>query len=93
MLEVINRKPGLRKISFISHSVGGLVARYAIGKLYEPQIKGSGEEPLTNEESKGTIAGLEPVNFITAATPHLGSRGNKQVCIYLLIAFVYLWYL
>lgn len=93
VLEVINRKHGLRKISFISHSVGGLVARYAIGKLYKPQTKESGEELLTNEESKGTIAGLEPVNFITAATPHLGSRGNKQVILYLLIAFVYLWYL
>lgn len=79
VLEVINRKHGLRKISFISHSVGGLVARYAIGKLYKPQTRESGEELFTNEESKGTIAGLEPVNFITAATPHLGSRGNKQV--------------
>ncbi|KAH6790476.1 alpha/beta-Hydrolases superfamily protein [Perilla frutescens var. frutescens] len=79
VLEVIKRKPNLRKISFISHSVGGLVARYAIGKLYKPPMKESGEELLTNEESNGTIAGLEPVNFITVATPHLGSRGNKQV--------------
>ncbi|KAE9451598.1 hypothetical protein C3L33_16503, partial [Rhododendron williamsianum] len=31
------------------------------------------------QESKGTIGGLEPMNFITVATPHLGSRGNKQV--------------
>lgn len=76
----------MRKISFVSHSVGGLVARYAIGKLYKPTLKGSGEE--TNEDSKGKIAGLEPVNFITAATPHLGSRGNKQVYLSLLIAFV-----
>jgi len=28
------------------------------------------------------IAGLEPMNFITFATPHLGSRGNKQVLFY-----------
>ncbi|XP_047938548.1 putative lipase C4A8.10 [Salvia hispanica] len=79
VLEVIRRKPSLRKISFIAHSVGGLVARYAIGKLYKPTMKVNGEELLNNEESKGKIAGLEPVNFITAATPHLGSRGNKQV--------------
>lgn len=26
-----------------------------------------------------TIAGLEPVNFITLATPHLGCRGNNHV--------------
>ncbi|KAL3834680.1 hypothetical protein ACJIZ3_009416 [Penstemon smallii] len=82
VLEVIKRKPGLRKISFVAHSLGGLVARYAIGKLYIPSKRESGEEVSTNtcdQESKGTIAGLEPVNFITVATPHLGSRGNKQV--------------
>nr|CAD1818502.1 unnamed protein product [Ananas comosus var. bracteatus] len=50
VIEVINRRPQIRKISFVAHSVGGLVARYAIA-----------------------------VNFITVATPHLGSRGNKQV--------------
>jgi len=72
----------MRKVSFISHSVGGLVARYAIGKLYRP----TGNEPIqdsSNKESKvdsiGTICGLEAMNFITVATPHLGSRGNKQV--------------
>ncbi|KAL0400998.1 UNVERIFIED_CONTAM: ATP-dependent 6-phosphofructokinase, chloroplastic [Sesamum latifolium] len=82
VLEVIKRKPGLRKISFVAHSVGGLVARYAIGKLYRPPEGGSAEEVSTNvstEESKGTIADLQPMNFITVATPHLGSRGNKQV--------------
>ncbi|GER50819.1 alpha/beta-Hydrolases superfamily protein [Striga asiatica] len=83
VLEVIKRKPSLKKISFIAHSVGGLVARYAIGKLYKPPNKESGQEVspnvCTEEESKGTIANLEPINFITVATPHLGSRGNKQV--------------
>ncbi|KAK4431695.1 ATP-dependent 6-phosphofructokinase, chloroplastic [Sesamum alatum] len=82
VLEVIKRKPGLRKISFVAHSVGGLVARYAIGKLYRPPDGGSAEEGSTNvstEESKGTIADLQPMNFVTVATPHLGSRGNKQV--------------
>jgi hypothetical protein len=28
---------------------------------------------------KATIAGLEPINFITLATPHLGCRGNNHV--------------
>lgn len=82
VIEVIRRKPNMRKVSFISHSVGGLVARYAIGKLYRPP----GNEPIQdsgNKESKvdsiGTICGLEAMNFVTVATPHLGSRGNKQV--------------
>ncbi|KAI3808908.1 hypothetical protein L1987_24871 [Smallanthus sonchifolius] len=74
VVEVIKQKPNLRKISFVAHSVGGLVARYAIGRLYRPP-----EEGLTVEESAATIGGLVSMNFITVATPHLGSRGNKQV--------------
>ncbi|XP_009768176.1 lipid droplet phospholipase 1-like [Nicotiana sylvestris] len=82
VLEVIKRNPGLKKISFVSHSVGGLVARYAIGKLYRPPRMENVADLLANacvEGSKGTIAGLQPINFVTVATPHLGSRGNKQV--------------
>ncbi|XP_004239985.1 lipid droplet phospholipase 1-like [Solanum lycopersicum] len=83
VLEVIKRKPGLKKISFVSHSVGGLVARYAIGRLYRPRRIENTEDLSANACVEGledcTIAGLEPVNFITVATPHLGSRGNKQV--------------
>lgn len=77
VLDVISRKPELTKISFLAHSVGGLVARYAIAKLYR--------HPNSTFDSKaeGTICGLEAVNFITVATPHLGSRGNKQVLCWL----------
>ncbi|XP_068650658.1 lipid droplet phospholipase 1-like [Aristolochia californica] len=87
VVEVIKRKPQLRKISFVAHSVGGLVARYAIGRLY--RLAGRHEsgdasnvaasDGICEKDSKGTISGLEPMNFITVATPHLGSRGNKQV--------------
>uniref|UniRef100_A0A0D6R0S0 DUF676 domain-containing protein n=1 Tax=Araucaria cunninghamii TaxID=56994 RepID=A0A0D6R0S0_ARACU len=88
---VIESKPGVKKISFVAHSLGGLVARYAIGILYEPP---SGHKPEVQnsddsidgdlnhnveEESNGKIAGLEPMNFITFATPHLGSRGHRQL--------------
>jgi hypothetical protein len=62
--------------------VGGLVARYAIGRLYRPPKKENVADSTdgTNEDDiKATIGGLEPMNFITVATPHLGSRGNKQV--------------
>lgn len=63
--------------------MGGLVARYAIGRLYRP----NGELPrdpfngasADSENSFGTIYNLEAMNFITVATPHLGSRGNRQV--------------
>lgn len=68
----------------MAHSLGGLVARYAIGRLYEPTNK---VEPPADAKDQfdeeggldGSIAGLEPMNFITFASPHLGSRGHKQV--------------
>ena len=70
----------LRKISFVAHSVGGIVARYAIVRLYMPPREKT-EEILAEsfEEEKATIGGLVPMNFITFAIPHLGSRGHKQV--------------
>ncbi|XP_024992612.1 putative lipase YOR059C isoform X2 [Cynara cardunculus var. scolymus] len=80
VLEVIKQNPNLHKISFVAHSVGGLVARYAIGRLYRPPkeiLEGLSVED--SKESMATLGGLVPMNFITVATPHLGSRGNKQV--------------
>ncbi|KAF6138545.1 hypothetical protein GIB67_022579 [Kingdonia uniflora] len=88
VLSVVRRRPGIRKISFVAHSLGGLVARYCVGRLYEPSPetefldfpgKNSSEEHSRQKLRKGRVAGLEPLNFITFATPHLGSRGNKQL--------------
>ncbi|KAL5705951.1 hypothetical protein ACHQM5_024174 [Ranunculus cassubicifolius] len=87
---LVNHRPKLQKISFVAHSLGGLVARYAIGRLYRENItkepdEGNGDcapegsrNPIVLEKLKGKIAGLEPINFITIASPHLGSRGHKQ---------------
>lgn len=78
VLSVIKNRNGLKKISFVAHSLGGLVARYAVGKLYEkPGEANSSDSP--SKAKSGEIAGLEPMNFITFATPHLGSRGHRQV--------------
>ncbi|KAJ6791047.1 putative lipase [Iris pallida] len=82
VIEVVNRRPEVKRISFVAHSVGGLVSRYAIGRLYRPPRQNAEDNPsgVDNDgNSKGTICGLEPVNFITFASPHLGSRGNGQV--------------
>jgi hypothetical protein len=79
IVEETNKRPQIRKISFVAHSVGGLVARYAIGRLYRPPKQTSQSSQNLNNTNKGTIHGLEAVNFITVASPHLGSRGNKQV--------------
>ena len=79
---MIQRKPNLKKISFVAHSVGGLVARYAIGKLYRALKTKNVEDSSisgSEEDSRGTIGGLEAMNFVIVATPHLGSRGNRQV--------------
>ncbi|TKA22261.1 hypothetical protein B0A50_08223 [Salinomyces thailandicus] len=48
----------LEKISIAGYSLGGLVARYVVGLLYK----------------NGVFDTLEPCNFTTFATPHLGVR-------------------
>lgn len=48
----------IRKLSIAGYSLGGLVARYSIGLLY----------------SNGIFDKIQPVNFTTFATPHLGVR-------------------
>ena len=91
MLSVVQKHPNLQKISFLGHSLGGLVTRYAIAVLYGKDFTrksheengdcklDESKESLSEDKYKGKIAGLDPVNFITSATPHLGSRGHKQV--------------
>ncbi|KAG9248201.1 putative serine esterase-domain-containing protein [Calycina marina] len=48
----------IKRLSFVGYSLGGLVARYAVGLL----------------DSKGLFNKIEPINFTTFATPHLGVR-------------------
>lgn len=105
VMDVIRRWHGVRKISFVAHSLGGLVARYAIGRLYRLSAKTSsaslsgyrsnGEAnvstPLDDQFYEESIGGLEPVNFVTFATPHLGSRGHKQVSVLFYFYFIS-WY-
>lgn len=58
-LEELARKGQvIKRLSVVGYSLGGLVARYAIGLLYH----------------KGWFDKLEPVNFTTFASPHLGVR-------------------
>ncbi|KAL9685825.1 hypothetical protein QQ045_023279 [Rhodiola kirilowii] len=87
VLSIVKRRPEVQKISFVAHSLGGLVARYAIGRLYEsvPNAKDPGNVYTNHSDqpaklpNKSKIAGLEPINFITVASPHLGSRGHRQL--------------
>ncbi|EEE59849.1 hypothetical protein OsJ_12425 [Oryza sativa Japonica Group] len=88
VLSLVQRRPELQKISFVAHSLGGLIARYAIALLYKSATEIDSheehEKQITDVSSnqlidRGKIAGLEPINFITFATPHLGTRSHKQI--------------
>lgn len=58
--EVVKAHPSLQRISFVGNSLGGLYSRYALKELWD--------------EGSRTIAGCEPVTFMTIASPHLGVR-------------------
>lgn len=52
----------ITKLSLAGYSLGGLVSRYAIGLMYK----------------NGLFNDIEPVNFTTFASPHLGIRAPKR---------------
>ncbi|CAG8731580.1 7235_t:CDS:2, partial [Dentiscutata erythropus] len=52
----------ISKISFVGYSLGGLIARYAIGVLY----------------NQGFFNEIDPTFFTTIATPHLGIRRDEN---------------
>ena len=59
----VDQHPELASISFVGHSLGGLIARYAAGVLLD-----EGADPTTPP----TVARLRPELFCTIVTPHLG---------------------
>lgn len=61
--DVVSENPGLEHISLVGHSMGGLLARWAAGKLFDTENR--------------TVAGLKPAHFMTLATPHLGCSGES----------------
>lgn len=83
--QIVEKVPSLKRISFVAHSLGGVFSRYAVAVLYTPKddledLGSRGEEhPVFRRRREPKIAGLEAVNFVTLASPHLGVRGRKQV--------------
>lgn len=67
IIALTDQNPSLKYISMLGHSMGGLMLRCAAGQLYDP--------------ATGLIARLEPVHFITIATPHMGCdvHGESKV--------------
>ncbi|XP_050224760.1 putative lipase C4A8.10 isoform X3 [Mercurialis annua] len=97
--QVVKKTDSLKRISFLAHSLGGLFARYAIGVLYSENASDNSQSidlansKLSNFKTRsstrqGKIAGLDPINFVTLATPHLGVRGKKQLPFLLGIPFL-----
>lgn len=59
----------MTQFSFLGYSLGGLIGRFAMGlldleKFFDPIEQGG--------------QGIEPVYFVTMATPHLGIRKPPQ---------------
>ncbi|XP_048447122.1 uncharacterized protein LOC103944240 isoform X2 [Pyrus x bretschneideri] len=91
VMQLVQKTESLKKISFLAHSLGGLFARYAISVLYT--LNDSASSTTANSQTayslrRGKIAGLEPINFVTLATPHLGVRGKKQLPFLLGVPFL-----
>ena len=59
---VESRGATIAKISMIGYSLGGVMARYAVGLLY----------------SRGLFDRIRPINFHTFACPHLGAKTPLQ---------------
>ncbi|KAL0368903.1 UNVERIFIED_CONTAM: putative lipase ROG1 [Sesamum calycinum] len=54
VISVVNSHPNLQKISFVGHSLGGLIARYAIAELHRRDLMTkSGGENGEDESHKG----------------------------------------
>jgi len=58
ILKIVEKDPSIKKFSMIGHSLGGIYSRYCLGILHE----------------NGFFEKYEPINFITLASPHMGSR-------------------
>lgn len=61
---IVRSKPSLKTLSIVGHSLGGLIARYALGVMYCQET--------------GTMFGLRPRHFATIVSPHLGCDGSRS---------------
>jgi hypothetical protein len=92
--QIVRQTKGLKRISFLAHSLGGSFPRYPIADLYRLNDNSQGEVDISNSSHfqvysnarsihcKAKLAGLELINLITIATPHLGLGGSGQVILF-----------
>lgn len=76
--DVVRLANPYRKISFIGHSLGGLVQIYALGYLHDK---------TQGKIFKVDKGGLEPYNFITLATPWLGISAENPAYVKMALDF------
>ena len=76
-------------ISFVGHSLGGVIARHAIGILHgEHQDYLNSQRELKLEQSNdynknsNRLVGLTPRHFISIASPHAGENNHKSNIVY-----------
>ena len=80
---VLYQFPSITTVSLVGHSLGGIYARYLIGRLYErgwlahPDTATSAAPALASASASSSQGVLRPralnaSQFITLATPHLG---------------------
>ncbi|KAJ3344574.1 hypothetical protein HDU91_000189, partial [Kappamyces sp. JEL0680] len=72
VLDYTRLKPHLRFVSFIGYSLGGLVLRFVVGRLY----------------ALGFFATHTPMNYTSFASPHLGLSLHSRVSRFVSAAFL-----
>ncbi len=71
VLEQVHENPGINKISFIGHSLGGLVQTFALGYI--------------QEHDHTFFQRIKPINFITMASPLLGISNEGPLYVNLIL--------
>lgn len=63
-------------LSFICHSLGGLIARYACGRLFDGDFFSDAGFPFGLRDNPGVW--VKPHAFISLSSPHLGARRSAN---------------
>jgi len=88
--ERFGKEARLERVSFVGHSMGGLIARAAVAELLDDKGDGgdgsaknpnqeSSKNPTKKKTKPTTLAGgLRPAHFVSIATPHLGCHAEAE---------------
>ncbi|KAH8075204.1 acylglycerol lipase [Aureococcus anophagefferens] len=77
---VLRGKPKVDKLSFVCHDLGGLYARYALKALWAGGAVREWDEGGGEPAAEGLGGTARLANFVTFASPHLGSPRLARRC-------------